>query len=209
MASCSVETSNRLVVATANAGKLEEIRRLFAGTAIEVTPQSELGVVAAEETGSSFCENALIKARHAATQTGHPAVADDSGLEVDALNGAPGIRSARFAGEYASDSDNIEKLLAALSGVPREQRGARFVCVMAYVDAGDADPVICTGTWSGQIAASPSGEGGFGYDPVFFIPELNCTAAELDAETKNRLSHRGQALRALLETLQSTDAPGR
>ena len=202
-------TSNRLVVASANGGKLKEIRRLFSGTAIEVMPQSEFGVVDAEETGANFCENALLKARNAVTQTGYPSVADDSGLEVDVLHGAPGIRSARYAGEHATDAQNIKKLLEALADVPQEQRGARFVCVMAYVEAEDTKPVICKGTWSGQIAGAPSGKGGFGYDPVFFVPEMNCTAAELDGETKNRLSHRGQALRLLLKALRSSDAPER
>lgn len=172
-------------------------------------PQSEIGVVDAEETGTTFCENAMLKARNAAAQTGCPAVADDSGLEVDALNGAPGIRSARYAGEYASDAQNIEKLLAALAGVPLEERVARFVCVVAYVGAADAQPVLCKADWQGRIARAPSGQRGFGYDPVFIVPETNCTAAELDAAIKNRLSHRGRAMRALLEKLRSSDAPAR
>lgn len=182
---------------------------MFSGTRFDVIPQSEIGVVDAEETGTTFCENAMLKARNAAAQTGCPAVADDSGLEVDALNGAPGVRSARYAGEYASDAQNIEKLLAALAGVPLEERVARFVCVVAYVGAADAQPVLCKADWPGRIACAPSGQRGFGYDPVFFVPETNCTAAELDAAIKNRLSHRGRALRALLEKLRSSDAPAR
>lgn len=193
--------SDKTVLASANGGKLRELCRVFSGTTVHVIPQSELGVADAEETGKTFVENALLKARNAAARTGLPAIADDSGLEVDALNGAPGIHSARYAGEHATDAQNIHKLLAAMRSVPPAARSARFVCVVAYVDGAEGAPILCTGTWQGRIAVAPRGDGGFGYDPVFFVPDARCTAAELDPETKNRMSHRGQALRALLAKL--------
>lgn len=201
--------SGRIVLASGNPGKLRELRQLFASTAFELIPQSQLGVTDIEETGASFAENALIKARHAAALSGCPAIADDSGLVVDALNGAPGVRSARYAGDRASDAENIGKLLSALAGVSSADRSARFVCVMAYVGAEDAEPILCEGEWRGQIADAPRGERGFGYDPVFYVAEMKCTAAEMDAATKNRLSHRGQALRALLKALTAPcELPG-
>ncbi|MDX1515029.1 MAG: RdgB/HAM1 family non-canonical purine NTP pyrophosphatase [Gammaproteobacteria bacterium] len=199
--------AGRIVLASGNPGKLREFERLLAGTGVELIPQSRLGVEEAVETGSSFAENAVIKARHAAARTGHPAVADDSGLEVDALGGAPGVHSARYAGNGASDEQNVEKLLAALSGVSPEERGARFVCTIAFVDAADAPPVLCQGIWHGRIIDRPRGANGFGYDPVFFVPECDCTAAELDPDEKNRLSHRGQALRAFLEEYSGSREP--
>ena len=193
------------VLATANRGKVAEFAALFAAAGLElrVTPQSELGVSAPPETGSTFVENALTKARHAALHTGLPAIADDSGLVVKALGVAPGVRSARFAGESADDRANIAKLLAALDA-PRLDRSARFHCVLVALEhADDPAPLIASGSWAGEIAREPQGHGGFGYDPVFFDPALGCTAAELDAVAKNRVSHRGAALRSLIELLKN------
>jgi len=192
----------RVVLASGNAGKVREFNQLLAGAHIEVVPQSSFGVPEAEETGLTFVENAILKARNAARHTGLPAVADDSGIEADALNGAPGIYSARYAGPGASDEENLYKLLAALEGLPDERRGARFQCVIAYLrHAEDPTPLICQGTWEGRILAAPRGANGFGYDPVFYVPDEGVSSAELAPETKNRLSHRGQALRKLLEGL--------
>ena len=193
------------VLATSNRGKVAEISELFAeaGLSLLVTAQSELGVSAAPETGATFVENALQKARHAARFTGLPAIADDSGLVVAALGGAPGVRSARFAGERADDRENVVKLLAELAD-PSLDRSARFHCVLvALLDPDDAAPLIATGSWEGQVARAPKGSHGFGYDPVFFDPKLGRTAAELDAAEKNRVSHRGAALRALVEVLKN------
>jgi XTP/dITP diphosphohydrolase len=193
------------VLATGNRGKLAELARLFADAALDlrVTPQSDLGVEAPPETGATFVENALTKARHAARITGLPAIADDSGLVVAALGGAPGVRSARFAGETADDGANIAKLLAALEA-PSLERAARFHCVLVALEyPDDPAPLLATGSWAGQIARAPKGTGGFGYDPVFFDAALGCTAAELDAAAKNRVSHRGQALRRLVELLKN------
>ncbi|HEC20879.1 MAG TPA: RdgB/HAM1 family non-canonical purine NTP pyrophosphatase [Gammaproteobacteria bacterium] len=193
----------KLVLASANPGKLREINQLLGGLGMEVLPQSAFEVPDAEETGLSFVENAILKARHAARLTGLPAIADDSGLEVDALNGAPGIYSARFAGEGASDADNLQKLLEELKDVPEAQRTARFQCLMVYMrHAQDPTPLICQGAWEGRILFAPQGENGFGYDPVFWVPGEQCAAAELAPEVKNRLSHRGQALGKLLDALQ-------
>lgn len=188
----------RWVLASGNAGKLREFSRLLAPLDIKITPQGELGVTDAEETGLSFIENAILKARHAAEATGLPALADDSGLEIDALDGAPGIYSARYAsragGEH-SDAANIERVLAELQGVPPARRGARFQCVLAYMrHAADPTPLIVQRSWEGRILEAPGGTGGFGYDPVFYVPNQGCTAAELDSERKNRLSHRGRAM---------------
>lgn len=194
----------RVVLATGNAGKLKEISEMLAGLDFEIVSQNSLGITEAEETGISFAENALLKARHAAQLSGLPAIADDSGLEVDALHGAPGVYSARYAGPAATDADNNAKLLAALDGVPDSERGARFQCVMVYVgDARDPTPLICRGTWEGRILDAARGQNGFGYDPLFLVRERNCSSAELPPETKNRLSHRGQALRLLLERLRA------
>lgn len=188
----------QIVLASGNPGKLREFRDLFNGGGIELLPQSAFEVPAAEETGLSFVENALLKARNASLHTGLPALADDSGIEVDALHGAPGIYSARYAGNGATDGDNNRRLLDELEQVPDAQRGARYQCVIVYLrHARDPMPVICQGTWEGRIARDYRGDGGFGYDPLFYLPEYGCTAAELTAEEKNRVSHRGQATRAL------------
>ena len=192
----------RIVLASGNAGKAREISQMLANHHMEVLPQSAFNVVEVEETGLTFVENALLKARNAAAHSGLPAIADGSGLEVDALNGAPGIYSARYAGSTASDSDNIAKLLAALTDVPGAQRTARFQCLMVYMEhADDPTPIICQGTWEGRILFEPRGTQGFGYDPVFFVRTHNCSAAELPPVVKNNLSHRGQALRQLLTAL--------
>jgi XTP/dITP diphosphohydrolase len=193
------------VLATSNGGKVAELSALLAeaGFALRVTAQSELGVTAPPETGATFVENALLKARHAARITGLPAIADDSGLVVDALGGAPGVRSARFAGERADDGANIAKLLHLLSASSLE-RTAHFHCVLvALAHPDDATPLIAQGSWYGTIARAPKGAHGFGYDPVFFDPTLQCTAAELDATRKNSVSHRGTALRRLVELLKN------
>lgn len=191
-----------LVAATGNAGKLAELRRLLAGTGWEVLAQSDLGVEPAPEDGLTFVENAIAKARHAAARTGRPALADDSGLEVDALDGAPGVRSARYAGPGASDGANNEKLLRALAGTPEGGRGARFRCVVAFLrHPRDPAPLIAQGTWEGRVLAAPRGERGFGYDPLFLDPASGRSAAELPPERKDAASHRGQALRALHRAL--------
>jgi XTP/dITP diphosphohydrolase len=194
---------SRLVLASGNKGKLREINQLLTGLHIEAIPQTEFNVPDVEETGLTFVENAIIKARNAAEHSGLPALADDSGIEVDALNGEPGIYSARYAGKGASDEANLNKLLQALERVPDAERTARFQCVMVYMaHAKDPTPLICQGTWEGRILHKPRGENGFGYDPVFFVPTHGCSAAELESAVKNQLSHRGQALRKFLALLQ-------
>jgi XTP/dITP diphosphohydrolase len=191
-----------IVLASSNAGKVREFNQLLGGLQLEVVPQSHFNVADAEETGLTFVENAILKARNAAQHTNLSALADDSGLEVDALHGAPGIYSARYAAPEASDAENLEKLLAMLKDVPEEKRGARFQCVLVYLrHALDPTPLICQGTWEGRILTTARGANGFGYDPVFFVPTHACSAAELPAEIKNTLSHRGQALRQLLAAL--------
>lgn len=191
-----------IVLATGNAGKVREFASLLEGLGLHVRPQSDFAVPEAEETGLSFIENAILKARNAARHTGLAAIADDSGLEVDVLNGAPGIYSARYAGPGKGDAANNDKLLDALRGTPWEARTARFQCVIAYLrHAEDPTPLIAQGTWEGMILEAPRGERGFGYDPLFWVPTHACSSAELDAATKNALSHRGQAMRALLEQL--------
>jgi XTP/dITP diphosphohydrolase len=198
-------TQKHWVLATANRGKVAEFSALLAaaGLDLRLTPQSELGVSAPPETASTFVENALTKARHAAHHTGLPAIADDSGLVVSALGIAPGVRSARFAGESADDQANIAKLLAALDA-PGLGRAARFHCVLVALEhAEDPAPLIASGSWAGKIAREPQGHNGFGYDPVFFDPALGRTAAELDPAAKNRVSHRGAALRRLIELLKN------
>ena len=191
-----------LVIATANPGKLREIRSLLADLPFDVYGQSALAITPAEETGSSFLSNALLKARHAAAATGAAAIADDSGLEVDALGGQPGIRSARYAGAAADDAANNAKLIAALAGVPLAQRRARYRCAMVFVDGPhDPDPLSAEGVWEGYILGAPRGSGGFGYDAYFWLPDLERSAAELAPEDKNRRSHRGMALRSLREQL--------
>lgn len=192
----------RWVLASDNPGKLDEMQALLAPRGLQLVPQSEFGVGSAEETGDTFVENALLKARHAARETGLPAIADDSGLVVNALAGDPGIRSARFAGSDSNDRANITKLLALLEAVPDEGRDAQFYCaVAALVGPKDPAPLIGTGAWSGFIVREPRGESGFGYDPVFFDPELDATAAELPPEVKNRVSHRGRALAEIQQAL--------
>ncbi len=193
----------RIVLASSNPGKVREINQLLAGLNIEVVPQSQFGVPDIEETGLSFIENALLKARNAAQHTGLPAIADDSGIEVDALNGAPGIYSARYAGVGASDQQNLDKLLEELKDVPQNLRSARFQCLMVYLrHAADPTPLICQGTWNGRILFEAQGINGFGYDPVFYVPTHDCSSAQLPPEVKNSLSHRGQALRKLLAALE-------
>jgi len=195
--------SQRIVLASNNAGKVREFNQLLAGSGFEVLSQSEFDVAEAEETGLTFVENAILKARNAAEHTGLSAIADDSGLEVDALDGAPGIYSARFAGVGASDLQNLEKLLADMKNVPDAQRTARFQCIMVYMrHAKDPTPRIFQGTWEGRILHAPQGDNGFGYDPVFFVPTHNCSSAELEPDVKNSLSHRGQALTQLIEALR-------
>ncbi len=192
----------RLVLASNNPGKLREFNALLGGLQLDVHAQSEFNVPEAAETGLSFVENAILKARNAAAHTQLPALADDSGLEVDALNGAPGIYSARYAGEGAADEANLRKLLHDMRDVPEAQRTARFQCVIAVLrHARDPMPLIAQGTWEGRILLQPAGANGFGYDPVFFVPTHGCSSAELDPDVKNALSHRGQALRALYVAL--------
>ncbi len=194
---------SRVVLASNNKGKVREFNALLGDFHLQVVPQAELGVPEADETGLTFVENAILKARNAAAHAGLPAIADDSGIEVDALHGAPGIRSARYAGPGASDRANLDKLLTELGQVPEGARSARFQCVVVYLRfAEDPTPVICQGTWEGRIIDAPRGENGFGYDPVFYVPAQACTAAELPAETKNAISHRGQALRKLVQALK-------
>ena len=189
-------------MASGNAGKIREIARLCEGLGIDVVAQSELGVHDAEETGVTFAENSLIKARHAADKTGLPAIADDSGLMVDALDGRPGVYSARYAGSDATDDENVDKLLVELADVSDELRGATFHCVASFVMPGDLSAIVAEGVWRGSILKARTGAGGFGYDPVFLDPESGHSAAELTAEEKNRKSHRGQALRKLLSLLE-------
>jgi XTP/dITP diphosphohydrolase len=194
----------QIVLASGNPGKVREIDQLVAGYGLSIVSQSAFGVPDVEETGLTFIENALIKARNASTYTGFPAIADDSGLEVDALNGAPGIYSARYAGRGATDEANLKKLLDDLRGIPQPRRTARFQCLMVYLrHQHDPTPLIVQGTWEGLVVDAPRGESGFGYDPVFFVPTHKCTAAELEPDVKNSLSHRGQALRALVSALKS------
>lgn len=193
----------RIVLASSNAGKIREIQAIL--DAVEVLPQSQFGVPDPEETGTTFVENAIIKARHAAKLSGLPAIADDSGLVVDALQGAPGVRSARYAGSNASDEDNWQKLLTTLEGIPSEQRTARFICVMVYLrHADDPLPIIAQGIWEGQILTQAVGENGFGYDPIFWLPALSCSSAQLSPNQKNTLSHRAQALLDLQSQLRAS-----
>ena len=193
----------KVVLASDNPGKLAEFTSLLADTGLVCVSQSKFGVSSAEETGSTFVENALLKARHAALSTGLCAIADDSGLAVDHLNGAPGVHSARYSGAGATDEDNRQCLLTALAGVPVDQRTARFHSVVVYLRHGeDPVPIICHGHWSGSIALTPRGSGGFGYDSLFLADGCSKTAAELTADIKNRLSHRGQALASLVRVLR-------
>ncbi len=192
----------KLVLASSNPGKLAELRDLLGDAGVDLHAQTEFGVEDAEETGLTFVENAILKARYASRATGLPALADDSGLCVDALNGAPGLYSARYAGGHGDNAANIAKLLDALRDVPDERRTARFVSVLALLrHADDPQPLIAEGVWKGRVLFAPRGSGGFGYDPVFFDPERGMGAAELDAALKNRISHRGLALAAMREKL--------
>src|SRR3989344_3279961 len=190
--------TKQIVLASSNPGKVREINQMLESLHLTVVPQSDFKVPEAEETGLTFVENAL---RH----TGLPAIADDSGIEVDYLNGAPGIYSARYAGKGASDAQNLRKLLTDLEGIPEAERTARFQCLMVYLrHEFDPTPVICQGTWEGRILFEPRGANGFGYDPIFFVPTHKCSSAELPPEVKNKLSHRGQALKLLVAALGHT-----
>ena len=191
-----------LVLASSNPGKLAELRARLEPAGLHVVPQDAFGVEPPEETGLTFVENALIKARAASAATGRPALADDSGVVVDALDGAPGVRSARYAGDGASDADNVARLIESLAGVAPSERGAAFVCTVAYLrHARDPCPIVCEGVWEGRILDAPRGDGGFGYDPVFFVETFGRTAAELSGGEKDAVSHRGQALAQLLDRL--------
>jgi XTP/dITP diphosphohydrolase len=195
--------SQHIVLASGNLGKIKEIQAILAGHPI--IAQSAFNITEAEETGSTFVENAIIKARHAAFYSQLPAIADDSGIVVDALLGAPGVISARYAGIGASDQDNVQKLLVALEGVPENQRTARFICVMVFMEhANDPTPLIAQGVWEGLISTQAIGTQGFGYDPVFWLPSEQCTSAQLPATVKNALSHRGQALRILSSLIKAS-----
>jgi XTP/dITP diphosphohydrolase len=193
--------SNQIVLASGNSDKIKEIQTILADHPI--IPQSQYNIIEAEETGSTFVENAIIKARNAALHSMLPAIADDSGLVVDALHGAPGVISARYAGLKASDQDNLQKLLANLEGIPDQQRSARFICVLVYMEhADDPFPLIAQGVWEGRILHHPVGENGFGYDPVFWVPDSHCSSAQLSAADKNTLSHRAQALNKLRQLIK-------
>ena len=194
-----------IVLASGNKGKLREFNHMFAELPYTILPQSEFNVGAVEETGLTFIENAIIKARHAAEVTDLPVIADDSGIEVDALHGAPGIYSARYAGEGATDKDNLNKLLTDMNNVATEQRSCRFQCVLVLMrHAKDPTPLIAQASWEGQLLTVPSGENGFGYDPIFWLEEQLCTSAELAPNVKDTLSHRGQALRQLVKLLRDS-----
>lgn len=196
---------SKIVLASGNVGKLRELSQILSPLGLQLIAQSDLNVPEAEETGLSFVENAIIKARNAASYSGLPAIADDSGIEVDALHGAPGIYSSRFAGQDASDSDNIQALLEAMKDVPETERTARFQCVVVFMrHADDPTPLICQGSWQGQILQSPIGDEGFGYDPIFWVSETDSTAAELTSEQKHAISHRGKAMRQFMEEFKYT-----
>ncbi len=193
-----------LVLASGNAGKLREFNQLMGQVGLDVQAQSTFGVPEAIENGLTFVENAIIKARNACKHTGHAAMADDSGIEVDALQGAPGIYSARYSGQGASDEQNNNALLNALLDVPKNARGARYQCILVYMQhAEDPTPIICQESWEGSILKSPQGDGGFGYDPIFWVPTHQKCAAKLDKNEKNRISHRGKAMQAMLKALQA------
>ncbi|ELV8762524.1 XTP/dITP diphosphatase [Vibrio fluvialis] len=193
----------KIVLATGNQGKVREMANLLADFGFDVVAQSEFNVSEVAETGTTFIENAIIKARHAAKETGLPAIADDSGLEVDYLGGAPGVYSARYAGEDASDQQNLEKLLDAMKDVSEAQRSARFHCVLVLMrHENDPTPLVCHGKWEGRILTQAHGSNGFGYDPIFFVPEENCASAQLEPMRKKQLSHRGQALKKLFQAIE-------
>lgn len=193
---------SKIVFASDNPGKIREVAEIFRDSNITVVPQSEFGIESPEETGATFMDNALLKARHAASVSGLPAMADDSGIVVDALEGRPGVRSARYAGETATDADNLDKLLREMGGVPDEERGAGFHCaaVLVFPDS-EAAPVSVEGVWRGRILRERKGDGGFGYDPVFLDPASGKTGAQMSREEKNRVSHRGKAFRMLKDRL--------
>lgn len=196
------ERLEKIVLASGNSGKLREIQAVLDQQRFQLIKQSELNVPDVPETGTTFVENAIIKARHAAEITGLPALADDSGIEVDALQGAPGVYSARYAGTHGEDDANNAKLLAAMKNVAEQDRSARFQCVIVYMrHAEDPMPLICEGSWEGKILHDLSGPNGFGYDPLFFVPTHKCSSAELDPAEKNRISHRAQALKKLITAL--------
>jgi XTP/dITP diphosphohydrolase len=198
--------TQRIVLATNNAGKLRELQALLQPLAMEVIAKSQFTQDEVAETGATFVANALIKARHAAGVSGLPAIADDSGIEVDALNGAPGIYSARYAGDTASDADNLHKLLREMIDVPDTRRTGRYRCALVYVrSADDPAPIVCEAAWEGTVARASQGSGGFGYDPIFHVPEFGRTAAEISPQEKNRISHRGKALQQLLAELRTTE----
>ncbi|EKO3452904.1 XTP/dITP diphosphatase [Vibrio fluvialis] len=193
----------KIVLATGNQGKVREMADLLADFGFDVVAQSKFDVSEVAESGTTFIENAIIKARHAAKETGLPAIADDSGLEVDYLGGAPGVYSARYAGEDASDQQNLEKLLDAMKDVPEAQRSARFHCVLVLMrHENDPTPLVCHGKWEGRILTQAHGSNGFGYDPIFFVPEENCASAQLEPVRKKQLSHRGQALKKLFQAIE-------
>ncbi|MBW4935511.1 RdgB/HAM1 family non-canonical purine NTP pyrophosphatase [Marinobacter sp. F4206] len=197
-------TADKLVIASNNKGKIAELTDLLSPLGLMPIAQGELGVGEAEEPAVTFVENAILKARHAARETGRPALADDSGLAVDCLGGEPGVRSARYAGANATDEDNVNALLAAMADIPEPRRGAQFHCVLVLLrHADDPTPIVCHGRWPGTILVAPQGEGGFGYDPVFWVPEHQCSAAELSRAEKGRISHRGRALALLAQQLRA------
>ena len=200
----SKNLTSDLVLASANAGKIKELQQMLGGLGFNIVPQTQLNIADIEETGLTFVENSILKARNAAAHSSLPAVADDSGLEVDFLKGAPGIYSARFAGDAATDASNRDKLLELMKDVPADERTARYQTVIVYMrHSNDPTPIICQGTWEGTVAFDEKGDGGFGYDSIFQVTETNCRAAELDKESKNKLSHRGKAIASLLQRLQS------
>lgn len=191
--------TQKIVLASGNQGKIRELQQQLDGSGYQVVAQSAFDTPEVAETGLSFVENAILKARNACLHSGLPAIADDSGLEVDALQGRPGIYSARFAGDNATDADNNQRLLTLLDGLPEQQRQARFQCLLVFMrHHEDPTPQIFQGSWQGRILTAPQGDNGFGYDPLFFVPEQNCSSAQLTAELKNKISHRGQAMQQLL-----------
>lgn len=194
----------KIVLATGNKGKVREFQQMLQNQALEIVPQSNYDVSEVAETGLTFVENAIIKARHASKITGLPAMADDSGIEVDALQGRPGIYSARYAGEAATDVENLQQLIDDMANVPDAQRSARFQCVLVLMQHfADPTPIICHGTWEGRLLKEPIGNNGFGYDPIFWLDEQQCTSAQLNPDVKDSVSHRGKALRQLVFELNS------
>ena len=194
--------TRKVVLASGNKGKLLELKSMLSASGLDVIPQSEFDLETPEETGLTFVENSILKARYVSEKTGLAAIADDSGVEVDALRGEPGIYSARYAGEDATDTENLQKLLLNMQDVDDEHRQCRFHCVIVFLQyPTDPTPIICHGTWEGWLLREPVGENGFGYDPIFYVPEHNCASAELSPEQKNLISHRGKALKELAEKL--------